>query len=169
MKLSDYSLNYSARIARGEFDVFGFLAGCRALGLEGASLHVRDLPGTGEAVLARVRRALLDHGLSLGMVTASTDFGVADDRQAEQLDRVREGIQVASYLGAPLLRVFAGGAGPGAWPRAVAGVRRACDEAARAGVPVGLQNHDHGGLCATGDEVLRFLKEVDHPNLTFVL
>mgnify|MGYP001559300708 CR=1 FL=1 len=34
---------------------------------------------------------------------------------------------------------------------------------------MGLQNHNHNALCRTSDEVLRFLKLVDHPNLTFLL
>ncbi|MBX6311442.1 MAG: SMP-30/gluconolactonase/LRE family protein [Isosphaeraceae bacterium] len=174
MKLSNYSLNYAGAIAKGEMDVFGFLTTCRALGLEGASLHLRDLPATGPEVLARVRRAYLDHGLSLAMLTVSTDFGRAADRQGEQLARVREALRVAAYLGAPLLRVFAGSPAdpmdrPEAWKRAVAAVRQACDEAARIGVPIGLQNHNHGALCGTGAEVLRFVKEVDHPNLVVVL
>ena len=40
MKISNYSLNYSDPIARREMDVFGFLGLCRAMGLEGASLHL---------------------------------------------------------------------------------------------------------------------------------
>jgi gluconolactonase len=168
MKLSNYSLNYASAIARGEMDVFRFLATCRALGLEGASLHLRDLPDTRPETLARVRRAHLDQGLSLSLFTASTDFG----RRGDEAETVREAITAASYLGAPLLRVFAGSAGsdrPAAWARAVAGVRKACDEAARVGLPVGLQNHNHGGLCATGADVLRLVEEVNHPNLTVVL
>ena len=38
-----------------------------------------------------------------------------------------------------------------------------------AGLPIGLQNHNHGALLRTGDEVVRFVKAVDHPNLTFIL
>jgi gluconolactonase len=41
--------------------------------------------------------------------------------------------------------------------------------AADQGLAVGLQNHNHGALCRTGEEVLGFIRKVDHPNLTFVL
>jgi sugar phosphate isomerase/epimerase len=48
-------------------------------------------------------------------------------------------------------------------------VREVCNEAARLGLPIGVQNHNHGGLCATGADVLRLVRDVDHPNLTVVL
>jgi sugar phosphate isomerase/epimerase len=121
-----------------------------------------------------VRRAYLDEGLSVAIVTVSTDFGQADHRRDDSFHRAREAIRVAAFLGAPLLRVFAGSAAeavsrPTAWSRAVDGVRRVCDEAAQFGLPIGLQNHDHGGLCGTGADMLRFVREVNHPNLTVIL
>jgi gluconolactonase len=174
MKLSNYSLNYTSGAGRPAtgFDLRRFLAASRSLGLEGVSLHLRDLRPAETA--ATVRRALLDDGLSLAMVTASTSFGVPADRQAAELAGAREAVARAGDLGAPLLRVFAGSpAGeadrPAAWARAVACVREVCEAGARRGLPVGLQNHNHGGLVRTGAEVLRFVKEVDHPNLVVVL
>ncbi|MEA2632148.1 MAG: hypothetical protein QOE66_2367, partial [Chloroflexota bacterium] len=173
MKLSNYSLNYSRPIASGALTIEDFLGICRALGLEGASLHGRDLPDLRPATLAKVRRALLDQGLSLGMFTVSTNFGVPAERQAGELAKAREAIQAAAFLGAPLLRVFAGSSAEAdraaGWARAVAAVRQVCVEAAEVGLPVGLQNHNHGAHCATGNDVLRFVKEVDHPDLTVVL
>src|SRR5262249_1757002 len=158
----------------GEMDVFRFLGLCRELGLEGASLHIRDLPGTRSETLARVRRAYLDEGLSIAMLTVSTDFGRPDRLGDEAFNQAREAIRVAAVLGAPLLRVFAGSATEAAdrtapWARAVDGVRRVCEEAARVGVPIGLQNHNHGGLCGSGADIVRFVREVNHPNLTVVL
>jgi gluconolactonase len=170
MKLSNYSLNY----ASGPMDVFDFLARCRALGLEGASLHARNLESTEAAYLKRVRRAYLDQGLSVSMFTVSTDLGKPEEKHPDELARAREAIRAAELLGAPLLRVFAGSppseAGrEAAFRRASGAVRRISEEAAERGVPVGLQNHNHGALCRTGEEVLRFVRAVDHPNLVFVL
>jgi gluconolactonase len=173
MKLSNYSLNYSAAIAQGKMTIFDFLTICRELGLEGASLNLSNLPDTRRETLAQVRRAYLDHGLSVSMFTDSTNFARAGDEN-ERPDGVETALRAATFLGAPLLRVFAGSAAgaedrPRAWARAVAGARKVCDQAAQVGLPVGLQNHNHGALCGTADDVLRFLKEVAHPNLTYVL
>lgn len=174
MKISNYSLNYSALIAQGRMDIFQFLALCRELGLEGASLHLQNLAGTQPEYLKRIRRAYLDHGLSVSIFTVSTDFGRAEARHEDEFRKFREALRAAAFLGAPLLRVFAGSPPneaerQSAFDRSAAAVRKVCEEAAQVGIPVGLQNHNHVALCRTGEEVLRFIRKVDHPNLTFVL
>lgn len=172
MKISNYSLNYSRQIAQKEIDIFGFLDVCRGLGVEGASLHIRDLESTERDYLARIRQAYLDRGLSISIFTVTTDFGRGDF--GEELDKARQAIHAAVFLGAPLLRVFAGSPGnegdrASAFDRAAGGIRKVCEEAAEAGLTIGLQNHNHNALCRTGDEAVRFLNKVNHPNLRFVL
>jgi sugar phosphate isomerase/epimerase len=174
MKISNYSLSYARLFAQGQMDVFQFLSLCRELGVEGASLYVRNLENTGPAYLKRVRRAYLDAGLSVSQVTVSTNFGLPVERHEAEFRRAREAVRVAVFLGAPQLRIFAGSPPneadrPIAFDRAVAAVRKLCEEAAQEGLPIGLQNHNHGALCRTGDDVVRFFKAVDHRNLTFVL
>src|SRR3954465_14261809 len=105
MKLSNYSLNYSRAIATGAMTIEDFLGNCRALGLEGASLHGRDLPDLRPATLAKVRRALPDQGLWLAMFAVSRNFGVPQAGKAGELAKAREAIRAATFLGAPLLRV----------------------------------------------------------------
>ncbi len=173
MKISNYSLSY-AEIRQGRMDIFGFLLLCRELGFDGASLHVQDLASTETEYLKRIRRAYLDNGLSVSMFAVSTNFGQPLSRHEGEFKKARESIRAAQVLGAPLLRVFAGSPPSEAerreaFERAAAALRRLCEEAAQAGLPVGLQNHNHVALCRTGEEVIRFLKQVDHPNLTFVL
>ena len=174
IRICNYSLNYARMLGRGEMTIFDFLGLCRKLDIDGASLHVQNLPEIGTGYLKQLRRAYLDHGLSMGVFTVSTNFGQPEDRQRREFEKALEAIRVAMFLGAPLLRVFAGSppneAERGqAFERAAAGVRRVCEEAAQMGLPVGLQNHNHGALCRTGDEVIRFIKLVDHPNLTLLL
>jgi gluconolactonase len=174
MKISNYSLNYAALIAERKMDIFQFLALCRELGLEGASLHLQNLQSTQPDYLKQIRRAYLDHGLSLSMFTVSTDFGQPEEKHEEEFKKFRQALRAAELLGAPLIRVFPGSPRSeadrqNAFDRSAAAMRRACEEAAQAGVPVGLQNHNHGALCRTGEEVIRFIKKVDHPNFTFVL
>jgi gluconolactonase len=174
MKISNYSLNYPRYFAQGQMDVFKFLSLCREMGVEGASLHVRNLESTQPDYLKRIRRAYLDQGLAVAQFTVSTDFGKPSERHEEEIAKAREAIRVAMFLGSPVLRVFAGSPPSeadrqSAFERAARSVRRVCEEAAQVGLPIGLQNHNHGALVRTGDEVVRFLKLVDHPNLTFVL
>src|SRR4051794_2441790 len=174
MKLSNYSLNYTREFATKRMDVFAFLSLCRQLGVEGASLHVSQLENTTPDYLKRMRRAYLDNGLSMSMLTVSTGFGQPEEKHKTQFASARAALRAAVLLGAPLLRIFAGSppteAERGrAFDRAAAAVRKLCVEAADAGIPIGLQNHNHRALVRTGDEVVRFFKAGDHPNLVFVL
>ena len=173
MKISNYSLNYPA-LRTGEMDPLGFLTVCHELGVEGASIHVRNLPESGSEYLKRLRRGYLDSGLSVSMFSVTTNFGSPEDQHGVELDKAREAIRIATFLGAPILRVFAGsppseGERQAAFERAIRGIRRVCEEAANVGLPVGLQNHNHGALVRTGEEVVRFIRGVDHPNFTLIL
>lgn len=174
MKISNYSLSYPREFTDGKLDVFKFLSLSRELGVEGASLHIRHLQSTDADYLKRVRRAYLDQGLSVSQVTVSTNLGGPEKEYEAELKKAREAVRVGMLLGAPLIRVFAGSPPTEAerekaFARAAAGIRKICEEAAREGMPIGLQNHNHGALCRTGEEAIRFLKQVDHANLTFVL
>ncbi len=172
IKISNYSLNYARQIAQGQMSIFDFLKLCRQLGLEGASLHVNNLPDVSTGYLKQVRRAYLDQGLSMAVFTVSTDFGRGEPKR--EFEKALEAIRVGMFLGAPLLRVFSGSP-PNeadrqkAFERAAQGIRRICEEGAQQGLPVGLQNHNHNALCRTGEEVLRMIKMVDHPNFVFLL
>ena len=91
-----------------------------------------------------------------------------------ELDKAKEAIRVAMFLGAPTIRVFAGSPPKEsereeAFKRAIEGLRLAVEAGAEAGLPISLQNHNHGALARTGDDVLRFVREVNHPNLAIIL
>ena len=140
MKLSNYSLNYRDLIIQGSIDIFKFLAFCRELGLDGASIHLQNLQSTQTDYLKQIRRAYLDNGLSVSMVTVSTDFGQPQERHEEEFKKFRQALRAAELLGAPDPG-FQDRLDPGRsakCPRPVgAAVRRACEKAAQAG-SVGL-------------------------------
>ena len=174
IKVSDYSLNYSRQIADGKLTIFDFLKQCRKYDLEAASMHIRNLPSVATKYLKDVRRAYLDNGLSMSMFTVSTNFGTPRDGEKAELEKAYQAIDVGMFLGAPILRVFAGSPKneadrEDAFQRAVKGLRKTCVEAAEQGMTVGLQNHNHGALARTGEETLRFIREVNHPNFTVLL
>jgi sugar phosphate isomerase/epimerase len=89
-------------------------------------------------------------------------------------EQVRQGIDVAQFLGAPVVRLFAGSVGQGqdraaVWQRAVEGLRWAAEAGEKAGVMIGLQNHNHNNVTRSGDDVAQLLKEVDHPWCAHIL
>lgn len=174
IKISDYSLNYSRQIADGKLTIFDFLRQCRKYDLEAASLHIRNLQSIATPYLKTVRRAYLDNGLSMSMFTVSTNFGNPLGGERLEIEKAYNGIRVGMFLGAPILRVFAGSPKDEAdrepaFQRAVKSLRAVCEEAAEWGMTVGLQNHNHGALARTGEEHLRFIKLVNHPSFTILL
>lgn len=174
LHISDYSLNYSRAISQGKMSIFDFLAQCRKLGTDAASLHIVNLPSIATGYLKKVRRAYLDNGLSMSMFTVTTNFGNPRDGERRELEKAYEAIRVGMFLGAPILRVFPGSPKDepdreNAFKRAADAVRQVCEEGAEWGMPIGLQNHNHVHLCRTGEDVIRFFKLVNHPNLTLLL
>jgi sugar phosphate isomerase/epimerase len=174
LHISDYTLNYSQELSSGKMTIFDFLSMCRRNGADAASIHVRNLPTLATSYLKTVRRAYLDNGLSMSMFTVSTNFGNPRNGAEDQFAQAQEAIRVGMFLGAPILRIFAGSPKneadrADAFKRAVDAARRVVEEAADWGLPVGLQNHNHGALCRTGEECLRFIKMVNHPNFVMLL
>jgi sugar phosphate isomerase/epimerase len=168
------SLSFQRCFQRNKMDIFTFLEACRNINLDAASFHVRNLGGTTPEHLKRVRRRYFDLGLALGAIGVTTNFGLSKAELPAELEKAREGIEVAMFLGAPTVRVFAGSpqdesGREEAFKRAVEGLRAVAEEGAKAGLPVSLQNHNHRALARTGQDVLRFLREVGHPNLTLIL
>jgi sugar phosphate isomerase/epimerase len=114
--------------------------------------------------LGRLRR--LCHVLGLGVIgcpirnTFTHPPGPARERE---LAHVRKWIDYAGDLGAPTMRIFAGGLQPGqslaeAQKCCVESIEACTEQAARRGVLLGLENH--GGIVAEADSLLAIVKAV---------
>lgn len=172
MRLCCLSLSYARQFEAGTMDIFKFLDTCRALDLDGVSVHIRNLHGTDKPHLKEVRRRCLDLGLTMACFCVSTRFGGPEEGHPAEIAKAREAMEVGLFLGAPLLRVFVGGVPEGgdyeqSFQRGVRGLRKTAELGAELGMPVALQNHS--GLTSTGDEMVRFYNEIQHPNFTLLL
>jgi sugar phosphate isomerase/epimerase len=174
MKLCCLTLSYRRTFQAGGMDIWSFIEECRRLDLDGVDLHHDSLNGHDEGYLRRVKRACLDRGLSIACFSISTNFGVPAEKQAAEIDQGKQWLRAAQYLGAPVARFFAGSPQnepdrPAAFRRSVECLRAMAEYGESLGVVAALQNHNHGALARTGDDVLRFVREVDHPNFSHVL
>jgi len=159
MKLCCLTLSYRRTFQAGKMDIWSFIEECRRLDLDGVDLHHDALVSTDEPYLRKVKRACLDRGLSISCFSISTSFGVAKDRQADALEKYKKWLRVAQYFGAPVARLFAGAPADEAdrepaFQRSVECLRAMSEYAESLGVVAALQNHNHGALCRTGDDVL---------------
>lgn len=173
MKLSCLSLSYRDSFQSGKMNVESFIESCYALRLDCVDIHTRAFASDSRDHLLAVKRLCLRRGLDLACVAVSNDFGKKGDALRADLDNAKKWTSAAAFLGAPLVRLFAGWARgddeKAAWQRTVDGLRECAEHGEKVGVAVALQNHNHGGLTKTGDDVVRMMKEVNHPNLAHML
>lgn len=129
----------------------------------GGDVHA---PHGDTATAAEVRKMTQDAGLQVA--SYGSYYRVVKSKD-EGLD-FPSVLDSAQALGAPIVRVWAGGLGSAdadqAYRDAVAEETRAiCDMAAAENIRIAYEFHG-GTLTDTNDSALRLLKDVDHPNLT---
>src|SRR5262245_1562041 len=171
--LSQSSINYQAEFNAGKMDIFSFMDTCRALDLDGLDIHVGQLKSqVDRAYLKEVRRGCLNRGLPIASICVTTEFGRSAEAIPKEVEKAKIAIEAGMFLGAPILRTFVGSApSPAkqeeAFRRGVEALRKTAEIGAELGMTVSLQNHS--GLTSTGADMLRFHREVNHPNFTLLL
>ena len=171
--VSQSTINYQAEFNSGKMDMFSFMDTCRSLDLDGVDIHVGQLKSqTDRAYLKEVRRGCLNRGLPMASICVSTEYGRSAEAIPKELEKARVAMEAGMFLGAPLLRTFVGSPpSPDkqeeAFRRGVDALRRTAEIGADLGMTVSLQNHS--GLTSTGADMLRFYREVNHPNFTLLL
>ncbi len=161
MKLSCSSWSYHRTIAAGKLDQKGWIEKCaRELKLDGVELLDAHFPSTEASYLKELKKMIIDRGLTIACVSVSNHFTGAEERERrENVDKVKQWVDIANYFGAPILRIFAGVAEelsqPEIWDKVIKCLRECADYAEGKGIVLGLENH--GGFSA--DEVLRMVNE----------
>ncbi len=142
-----------------------FLATAAEIGCEGVELTSYYFPPDVDAAyINRVKRRAFLLGLDVCGTSVGNKFTVppGDERNA-QVAAVKKWIDHAAEMGAPCMRVFAGGAPKGASEeQAMKWVVECLEECAplaeRRGVILALENH--GGVTATADNTVSMVKAV---------
>lgn len=167
MRLSCLSLSFKPEFAAKQLDDIKFIELCAQLDLDGVDLNMSSFRSLEKEHLRKIKKLCLERGLSIACVGVSNNFGRPASEQEAVQEEVRRGLDTAQYLGAPVVRVFAGHVRGEeravVWKRVVEGLKRAADYAAKVGVMAAVQNHNHTDVTATGADMARLLKEVDHP------
>src|ERR1700677_4818018 len=130
-----------------------------------------------DSVLFALKRRAFHLGLAISGTGVSNCFTTADKAaRAKDTYWVKQWVDVAAKLGAPVLRIFADTqTDKKTWDMVSDGAKRAdvedwiaaeirgcADYAAKQGVVIGVQNH--GDFIKTGDEMISLLKKVDSPS-----
>ncbi len=174
LRLSILTLSYRQAFDDGRMDLMSFLDTCRELSVEGVDLHDSAFPAVDRASLLAVKRDCLDRGLDIPCIAISNNFARPADDLAADVQRTKTWIERAALLGAPQVRVFSGKPfseddRAASWDRCADALRECAEFGAEIGVVVSLQNHNHNQIAPDGEDVLRLIRQVDHPNLGHVL
>src|SRR5262249_26906711 len=160
MRLCCLSLSFKPEFAAGQMDDLKFIDLCSMLELDGVDFNMSSLASLEKDHLKKIKKACLERGLTIACLGVSNDFGRPPQDQDAVEKQVRQGIDTAQFLGAPVVRLFAGYVRTGqareaVWKRAVEGLKRSAEHGEKAGVMVGLQNHNHTNITSTGEDVVR--------------
>jgi sugar phosphate isomerase/epimerase len=156
-------------------DAHAFIDTVADLGLDVIEFHTSAFPATDPDTLRAIKMHCLRRGLPVGYLGISNDFGKPEAQHPEQIALIKKWIDVAAFMSIPLVRVFAAYVPKDCpdeaalWPPMVRAMKEVAAYGHEKGVVVGLQNHNHGNVTRTGDDVLRLLREVDHPYFAHIM
>ena len=132
MRLCCLSLSFNPEFASRQMDDLKFIDLCAQLELDGVDFNLRSFHSLEQEHLKKIKKTCLTRGLSIACLGVSNDFGRPADDQEAVRKQVRQGIDTAQFLGAPVVRLFAGSLKTGekrevVWKRAVEGLRRSAE------------------------------------------
>lgn len=162
MKLACCAYSFRQLLNDSSMTMEGFLDFCVELGLDGVELTQYYFPRETDRYLFGLKREVFARGLDICGAAVGGNFSAAEeDDRVRQIEHVKDWLVKASKLGAPMLRVFAGGCPEGVaeetargWVRE--GLKECAVTAADHGVVLALESH--GGLTADADGVLALLE-----------
>tara|TARA_Y100000588_G_scaffold97414_2_gene105737 strand:- start:38086 stop:38916 length:831 start_codon:yes stop_codon:yes gene_type:complete len=174
MKLGCMSLSYSHQFRDGLIDLEGFIDRAYDLGLDGIDIHTRAFASTEPDYLRNIRMRCLKRGLAMSYIGVSNNFGLPKDELPGVVADVKHWVDVAEFLGIPLVRIFAAWIPEGepeeqVWDRMMPCMEEVAAYGQEKGVVLGLHNHNHGCVTRTSKEVKRILEGVDNPYLSHIL
>src|SRR5580700_7215196 len=173
MRLSCCAYSFRDSFKSGALTLEEFPALCRRIGCDGAELTSYYFPTTERAYLNTIKQRAHREGVSISGTAIGSDFANPDEaKRAEHLAMARDWISHSVALGAPTMRVFAGGVRPGqdereAFDNVISSLKDCAALAYESGILLVLENH--GGLTGTANGTLDILHAVDSPGLALNL
>jgi sugar phosphate isomerase/epimerase len=148
-----------------ELTLADFIDDCARMGLEGTELTSYYFPpDPTPEYLRQLKQQTFRLGLDISGTAVGNDFcHPAGAERDKQIALVKQWVDRAELLGAPVIRIFSGQAKPGqseadAHRLAVEAIHDCCHYAGQHGVFLALENH--GGLTTTVEGLLRLINDV---------
>jgi sugar phosphate isomerase/epimerase len=168
------SLSYKNEFGADELDLEQFIERAYQMRLDGIDIHTRALASTEPDYLRKIRMQAQKRGIALSYIGVSSNFGKPLEELENEVATAKQWIDVAAFMGIPLVRVFAawvpeGDSEEDVWARMIPCLKEVADHGEEKGVVVGLHNHNHGCVTRTGKDVRRIIDEVDNTYFSHIL
>ncbi len=166
MKVACCHYSFHRSVGEGKMSITEFVRACKELDCDGVDFHQR-LSGDPETALPEIEKALKEIDIELSGFSLSNNF-TGDDR-AEQIEKVKKGIELAAKMGAKHSRIFGGHLASND-PEELKKDMGLVIEAVKEVVPVAEKHgiilciENHGGVPGRGEEVVEVIEKVGSPN-----
>jgi sugar phosphate isomerase/epimerase len=178
LKTSLNAFSFNARLLSGGMTINDMLDFCAANGFEGVDItgyYFKGYPQVpADEYLFQIKRKVFKLGLEISGTGVRNDFTIADKNKREQeVALVKNWIEVAAKIGAPVIRIFAGNQkNEGITKEQVTewmlkDIQTCVDYGKQHGVIVGLQNHND--FIQTAAQVIRIIETINSEWLGLIL
>lgn len=164
MKIGNSTWSFHRLFEQGSMDAFSFPSECKQFGISSLEYVEDHVGGTDREHLDQLKQIIRKANCEIVAIAINDDLTYSDPKAAEeQVEHVREWLNIASYLGAKVARIFTGGADTAdpeaAVQRVINNIKKLLDTAEETGVELVLENH--GGLSGTPEYIEKIVKGVD--------
>ncbi|HTI91697.1 MAG TPA: sugar phosphate isomerase/epimerase family protein [Puia sp.] len=178
LKTSLNAFSFNDPLLAGKMTISDMLDFCAEVGFEGVDItgyYFTGYPNVpADDYLYGIKRKAFRLGIGISGTGVRNDFTIADpSRRAEEVKLVKNWIEAAARLGAPVLRIFAGNQkNEGISKETVTewmlkDIRQCVDYGKQHGVVIGLQNHND--FIQTARQVTDIIRQIDSEWLGLIL
>ncbi len=169
IKLSCNLYSFNALLEKGEMTLEEVIRFCADLGFDAVDPTGYYFPGypkpPEDAYIYKIKQQAFLSGLDISGTGVRNDFTLPEGKERQaNITLVRQWIEVAAKLGAPVVRIFAGKEIPEGFAdqkilqRVIDGIKTCTDYGKQKGVMLVLQNHNE--FLKTADQVLHIRKQI---------
>lgn len=178
LKSSLNAFSFNKQLMDGSMSVFDLLEYCASTGFEGVDVtgyYLKGYPAVPDNdYLMQVKRKAFRAGLEISGTGVRNDFTIADkSKRHKEVELVKNWIEVAAKIGAPVLRIFSGNQKNEGISREkvtnwmLEDIRSCVEYGKLHGVIIGLQNHND--FIQTADQVIAIIESINSEWLGLIL
>ena len=178
LKTSCNAFSFNAPLTDGSMNLDDLLTTCAGLGFEAVDItgyYFKGYPAVPpDDYLYHIKRKAFKLGLGISGTGVRNDFTLPDKaKRQDEIKRVKDWIEVAEKIGAPVIRIFAGNSKPAGFTQQqitewmLKDIEECVAYGKQHGVVVGLQNHND--FIQTADQLISMITTINSEWLGIVL